>query len=323
MTTVNESPSTSTATSAESETEIGAAPAATCPPPANFRKVADDYDRDARVGVWSGPRYKMTYRVLGQGPPLILLPGVSSTYRGYLLTLRQLSERFTTVVYDYPGDHPDDGAALGSITHDHLADDLFGLIDHLNFGRVFLFGLSFGSTVVLKSLAREPRRFPRAAVQGAFARRKFTIPEKLALWVGRRIPGRSRNLPLHDTILTLNSKSHFPMILESRFRYYLDENGRTPIRALAHRLDLVSRLDLRPMLPRITTPLLLVHGREDRIVPERSFEELRSAVPSATGLLVPLVGHQPHFTHAELLAKTVGDWLLPCAPEGCPSEPKG
>ena len=114
----------------------------------------------------------MTYRVLGEGPPLILIPGIASTYRGYALTLNRLAERFRTIVYDYPGEHPDDGARLRRITHDHLVDDLFGLIDHLNVGRAFLFGLSFGSTITLEALHREPRRFPKAVVQGAFAHRR-------------------------------------------------------------------------------------------------------------------------------------------------------
>jgi pimeloyl-ACP methyl ester carboxylesterase len=56
------------------------------------------------------------------------------------------------------------------------------------------------------------------------------------------------------------------------------------------------------------------------VISEQVFEELRALIPSAAGLLVPLVGHQPHITHTELLAKTIDDWLLPCAPEGCPNE---
>ena len=116
----------------------------------------------------------MTYRVLGNGPPLILVPGIASTYRTYVLLLNRLAERFRTIVYDFPGDQLHDGASLGRISHDHLVDDLFGLIEHLAIGRAFLTGLSFGSTIVLKSLHREPRRFPRAAVQGAFACRDFT-----------------------------------------------------------------------------------------------------------------------------------------------------
>jgi hypothetical protein len=35
---------------------------------------------------------------------------------------------------------------------------------------------------------------------------------------------------------------------------------------------------------------------------------------------MPLVGHQPHYTHAEALAQVTADWLLPCNPGGCPKE---
>ena len=48
----------------------------------------------------------MTYRVLGNGPPLIVVPGIASTYRTYAFLLNRLAERFRTVVYDYPGEHP-------------------------------------------------------------------------------------------------------------------------------------------------------------------------------------------------------------------------
>ena len=87
-------------------------------------------------------------------------------------------------------------------------------------------------------------------------------------------------------------------------------------------LDLVSRLDLRPTLGRITTEVLLLQGNEDRIVNRRSFDELRELLPKAQGVIMPLVGHQPHYTHAEALAQAVADWFLPCAPGGCPNEPK-
>ena len=35
---------------------------------------------------------------------------------------------------------------------------------------------------------------------------------------------------------------------------------------------------------------------------------------------MPTVGHQPHMTHAEVLARLIGHWLLPCAPGGCQAE---
>ena len=278
------------------------------------------YDRGAEVGEWSGPRYRMTYRVLGDGPPLIWLPGIASTYRVYSLVLNRLAERFQTIQYEYPGDREGDGARLGRIRHDDLVDDLFGLIDHLRLGRLFLAGISFGSTVALKALDCEPRRFPRAVVQGAFARRRFTPAERLALFLGRRIPGTAARLPFREKVLEHNSRMDFPRIIEDRWPFYLEQNGLTPIKALAHRTSLVARLDLRPTLARIGSDLLLIQGREDRIVPERYFEELKALLPHSESLVLPTVGHIPHLTHAEMLARAIGDWLLPCNPEGCPRE---
>jgi pimeloyl-ACP methyl ester carboxylesterase len=262
----------------------------------------------------------MTYRLLGDGPPVFLIPGIAATYHVYAIVLNQLSTRFRTVIYDYPGEHDDDGAKLSRITHDNLVDHLFGLIDHLNIGRAFLAGLSFGSTVALKTLHREPRRFPRAAVQGASAHRQFSAAERLALALGRWVPGKAERLPLRRHVLTYNGRPEFPAILADRWPFYLEKNGETPIRSLAHRVSLLTRLDLRPILSEIPTEILLIQGREDRIVPHRDFELLKAMLPRAEGCVVPTACHVLHLTHAELLAQLIGNWLLPCKPEGCTSQ---
>ena len=95
------------------------------------------FDAEAETGRRDGPRYRLTYRIKGDGPPLFVLPGIASTYQIYAIVLNQLSFRFRTIIYDYPGEHPDDGARLKRITHDNLVDDVFGLIDHLNVGLRF------------------------------------------------------------------------------------------------------------------------------------------------------------------------------------------
>ena len=288
-----------------------------CPPPARIEHEVRLYDAAAEVCEWHGSRYRMTYRVLGQGPTLIWLPGIASTYRVYALVLNRLAAKFRTIQYAYPGDEPGDGRALGRISHDHLVDDLLGLIDHLRLDSVFLAGISFGSTIALKALARQSQRFPRAVVQGAFAHRRFTPAERIALFLGRRFPGTAAGLPLRERVLTYNSKMEFPRVIEDRWPFYLEQNGLTPIRALAHRSSLLARLDLRPMLAKVDADLLLVQGREDRIVPHRHLEELKALLPRSESTIMPTVGHIPHLTHAESLAHLIGDWLLPCKPEVC------
>jgi pimeloyl-ACP methyl ester carboxylesterase len=275
------------------------------------------YDATAEVGRWNGPRYRMTYRIVGQGPPLFVVPGIASTYEVYALLCNQLAARFRTILYDYPGEHPDDAADLSRMTHDHLVDDFFGLMDQLRIGPAFLAGVSFGSTVVLKALYREPRRFPRAAVQGAFAHRDFTWAERSALRLGRLIRGTVASLPFRTTVLNYNCRSEFPPILADRWAFYLEKNGQTPIHSLAHRIGLLSKLDLRPVLGAIPSEVLLLAGKEDRIVSMRDFDLLKAVLPHAEGVIIPTVGHHPHLTHAEVMARLIGDWLLPCAPGGC------
>ena len=295
---------------------------APCPAPANFRAEVARYDAAAEVGRWPGPRHRLTYRILGVGPPLVLIPGIASTYRIYALLLNRLGEHFRTILYDYPGEHPDDGARLGQVTHDHLVDDLFGLIDYLDVGRAFLVGLSFGSTIALKALHRQPGRFPRAAVQGGFAYRHFSAAERWALRLGRLVPGTVARLPLRRTVLAYNSRLEFPSLLDDRWDFYLEQNGLTPIRALAHRVDLLTRLDLRPLLSAIPAEVLLLQGNEDRIVPRRDFEVLKAALPRAEAVVLPTVGHEPHLTHAEVMAQLIHQWLLPCVegPGGCTAQ---
>ena len=297
-----------------------AEPRKKCPAPADFRKAVADFDREATVGRWDGPRYKMTYRTLGEGPPLIVSPGIAATYRGYALMLNILATRFQTIIYDYPGENPGDGARLRAIAHDDLVDDVFGLIDHLSIGRAFLFGPSFGSTIVLKSLQREPRRFPKAAVQGAFAHRPLSGAERLALRFGRMLPGTASRLPMRNQVLAWNNKYHFPDEIIDRWEYYVEQNGLTPIAPMAARLDLLGRLDLRPILPKIPNEVMILQGNEDRIVARRYYDELIASLPKAQGVIMPMVGHQPHYTHAEGMAQAMNDFFLPCAPGGCPNE---
>jgi pimeloyl-ACP methyl ester carboxylesterase len=288
-----------------------------CPAPANFRAEVARYEREARIDVWDGPRYRMTYRTLGQGPTLVLAPGIAATYRVYALLLNRLSERFRTVIYDYPGEHGDDRARLGRTTHDDLAADFLGLADHLGAGPVHPVGLSFGSTIVLRALEREPGRFPRAVVQGAFARREVTLAERVALAIGRRLPGNASALPLRGRLLDYNIRCHFPREIGDRWHYYVEQHGLTPIRALALRLSLMRGLDLRPRLGRITAETLVLQGNEDRVISRALHDELTAGLPAGRSVVMPNVGHQPHLTHAEALAGVIAEWLLPCEPAGC------
>ncbi len=280
-------------------------------PTDSFRADVLEYDRRASRQSWHGPRFRMTYRALGEGPTLVLLPGLASTYRGYAPLLKTLAGRFRTLIIDYPGENLDDGADLRTISHDDLVTDVLGLLDHLEVKSAALFGLSFGSTLSLKALHRAPERFAKAVLQGAFARRRLQPPERLALAVGRRVKGTTARLPFHELGLSRNNRSTFPVEIPDRWSYYVEENGRTPILGLTHRLDLLDRLDLRPILPEIGQEVRVIHGTADRIVPMKYHNELVTGLARGQSLLMENIGHQPHWTHPDELARLVGEFFEP------------
>jgi 2-succinyl-6-hydroxy-2,4-cyclohexadiene-1-carboxylate synthase len=252
----------------------------------------------------------MAYRKIGAGPALVLAPGIAATYRSYALLLNRLAERFTAIHYEYPGSIAGDGAKLRRIGHDHLIEDLGGLLDHLGMGSASLLGISFGATVALGALARWPGRFPGAVVQGAFAYRRYTAAERVALAAGRLVPGTAAGLPWRERVLAWNSRDAFPSAIAPRWRHYVEDNGRTRVAGLAHRCDLLARLDLRPRLASIESRVLILRGNEDRIVPKGLHEELTRGLPNAESRVIPLAGHPMHYTHAELMARVVGEFLI-------------
>jgi pimeloyl-ACP methyl ester carboxylesterase len=273
--------------------------------PFDFRSEVADYDCESDVAEWNGPRFRMRYRTLGDGPALVVLPGIASTYRGYAPTLNRLAPHLRTIIADYPGENHGDGANLREISHDHLVDDLIGLLDHLNIDRAHLFGLSFGSTVALRALAKAPERFGPSIVQGAFAHRRFTPVDRAALQLGRVLPGTTDRLPFRELVLRIEGKAHFTGQPADRWQYYVEQNGLTPIHSMAHRIDLLTRLDLRPTLPAIAQEVLLLQGDRDKIVPVPNYHLLLDRLPNARGVLMAGVGHQPHFTHPEWLAREI------------------
>ena len=45
---------------------------------------------------------------------------------------------------------------------------------------------------------------------------------------------------------------------------------------------------------------------------EGSPDELQKSLPQAQGVIVPLVGHQPHYTHPEAMAQVVSNFFVGC-----------
>jgi pimeloyl-ACP methyl ester carboxylesterase len=250
----------------------------------------------------------MRFAVWGEGPPLVLIHGLADAGRGFALVMRRLAPRFTCVAYELPNGLDDD-AALGTYRHRHFAADLFALLDHLKLSRVALLGSSFGTTVALSAMAAAPHRFTKCVLKGGFARRPLAWYERLAARQARYWPGRLCELPFRLTAMSRIDRPTWDGCTPPARELFLWCNGWTPTRAAARRAVLLDKLDLRPLLPSIRTPVLLIGGDRDRIVPRHLEAELEAALPVVWRVEFANCGHYPQYSHPAAVAEVVGGFL--------------
>ena len=100
------------------------------------------------------------YEVKGEGPPLVLLNGLSQSTVNWMTQSRKLSRAFQVVTYDArgQGQSPPPSGVLDLARH---VEDLRDLLDHLGLERAHLCGFSFGARVALGFAARHPGRVGR------------------------------------------------------------------------------------------------------------------------------------------------------------------
>jgi pimeloyl-ACP methyl ester carboxylesterase len=74
-------------------------------------------------------------------------------------------------------------------------------------------------------------------------------------------------------------------------------------------LEASFRLDVRPILPTITAPTLVIHAREDPVVPVQEGRYLADHIPGARYLEVDGADHPPYFTEPDKILTETEDFL--------------
>ncbi len=273
-----------------------------------LQQVLDQFEREAK---WSVVKcnYDMPFYSWGEGPPLIFIPGLCDDARSFVMPSAVLSKRFRCISYSLPTARGDN-AQLNRYKHTDFVDDLLALTKHLKLEQVFLFGSSFGSTIGMSAMHRDPNRFPKAVVQGGFARRELARSEVWLARMARYFPWPLRYLPGREKILTAAHLDHFENRSEDVWRYYLERNGDPPMKAVSHRALLLNSVDLRPILSDIPQPVLMICGDQDPLVNKECERVLLDGLPNATRAEISGCGHMPQFTHPELLAELIERYLL-------------
>ena len=96
-----------------------------------------------------------------------------------------------------------------------------------------------------------------------------------------------------------------------------DNCGSAPIAAVARIGLLIAKLDLRPLLGTIQTPVRMIGGDRDSIIAPHYEQELLSGLPNAERIEIPECGHLPQYTHPGLLAELMRQFFTPDCRNTC------
>jgi len=237
----------------------------------------------------------------GSGPPLVYLHGAGGT-PGWQTHHEDLSQKYTVYAPAQPGfngtDRPDWVSTITDVAHFNLE-----MIQVLGLENYILMGSSMGGWLSAEMAAMDHRNLKALVIiDGAGIRPKTgEIAEIFMVSATTRAGQR-----FFDTSQVPNYES---LIQEPTQEQVLVEHSN---REMASRLCWKPYLH-NPTLPhylkKVTTPSLIVWGKQDAIIPVECGELYQQALPNASLKVIDQCGHSPQVEKSQEFNKVVTEFL--------------
>lgn len=248
------------------------------------------------------------YEVFGHGRPVLFLHGWLGSWRYWFPTIERVADHFRTYSFDFWG-FGDTNRHATYVSIQHYSDQVIRFLDELGIDRVVLVGHSMGGMVALKTAIDHPKRISRVVAVGA-----PIVGDSLS-WL----------LKLTDRPILADAFARVRWFRRFMFHRFLgetndpavheilDDSVKSSSTTLRRAVSSMWRTDLRPELPRLTVPTLIVHGGRDVIV-QPNQADLFDHVPSVQVVVMPESRHFPFLDEAELFNETLLRFLKQDAP---------
>jgi pimeloyl-ACP methyl ester carboxylesterase len=258
-----------------------------------------------RSGCAHLTHYSADYREWGEGPPLVLVPGLAGGHELLGPLARLLARDFHVITYQLRGETDPFELRRRFDLHD-LVDDLAEFLDGHGLENPALMGVSFGGVIALEFAVRYPNRLRSLVVQGAGARFESGLLQQVAGSVLSRYP-LPPNSPFINQFFNLFFGGKQPKGPLTEF--VTRQCWQTDQSVMAHRFGLVERFDVEDRLGAIRVPALVMAGDRDMLVSERGLKALGEGIPQAEQVRLKGCGHLAFVTRPEQVAAEVRRFL--------------
>jgi aminoacrylate hydrolase len=233
---------------------------------------------------------ELSYESTGDGPPLLLVPGLGGQGSFWAQQIGDFARDFRVIVHDHRG--------TGNSTHsrirysvEQMADDALRLMDALGIESAHFVGHSTGGAIGQIIAQDHPARIRSLVLsatwagQDPFFRRLFESRRETLLTSGVESYLRASALMLappwwvraNDALLTEQHR--------------LTAAASPPVDVLVSRIDAIVRFDRRARLGEIRTPTLVIVAADDMITPRFFSDELAERIAGAKLVVLDGGGH--------------------------------
>ena len=252
------------------------------------------------------------YHEYGQGEPVLLIhgsgPGVTS-WANWRLTIPALAENFHVIAPDIVGFGYTERPADVQYNMETWLNHIFGFMDALGIEKTHVVGNSFGGGLALAMAIRAPQRVERLVLMGS-AGLPFTLTEGLD-----RVWGYTPSIDNMRGLLDLFAFDR-SRVTEDLARMRFEASVRPGIQEAFAQMfpaprqngvnSLASDEAAIKALPHTT---LIVHGREDKVIPLASSYELFSMIQQAQIHVFGQCGHWTQIEHAARFNKLISNFF--------------
>ncbi|KXF82995.1 alpha/beta fold hydrolase [Enterovibrio coralii] len=226
--------------------------------------------------------------------PLVLLPGMMCDERLFAHQIKSLQDERDVLVMDISGHD----------TMDALASDILSKAPE----QFALAGLSMGGIVAMEVLRQAPERITRLALMDTNPRAELEeVKEGRKLHLERTANGEMLGV-MKELMIPKYVHRDIPRPdIEQLCMEMAIDLGDTCF--VNQSLALRDRPDQQETLRTVSVPTLILMGEDDQLCPRDRHDTMKSLIPHADFMVIPLAGHLPTLERPEATTRALDAWL--------------
>jgi magnesium chelatase accessory protein len=252
---------------------------------------------------------------MGDGPVIVLLHGTGAATHSWRGLMPLLAREHRVIAMDLPGHGFTRGRPAGGLSLPGMAKAVAALLTALDATPTQIVGHSAGAAIALRMvrdgaaaeqvIGLNPALMP---FPGVFAPLLQTLARALVLnpLVPRLFAASTRGAGDTERFLLKSTGSR---IDAEGVRSYAKLIGNS--HHCRGALEMMAGWDLPGLqrdFPKVTKPVLLIHGERDSAVPTSAVEQARKLLPNASMTLLAGLGHLAHEERPDLVAETIREF---------------